>query len=240
MSTFSTTNSDGEDGEPPVRCIALPETTPFHSMHGAVLDILPQMIWTMRRNGKNEYFNSAWREYTGIRPEEMPLENWMHWVHSDDQPDISIRWTQSYKAGAPFVGECRFRHRSGDHRWFRVEVRVQLDNRRKVVRWIGSCTDIQEQRARQQALEESTTLQRDMLDISVDCIKVINPDGSLTTMNKSGCLALGVSKDSGFGMRWLNLLPKEVHKRGGRALAMARQGKNARFPGLSQLPGQKP
>ncbi|QHN04293.1 EAL domain-containing protein [Granulicella sp. WH15] len=205
-----------------------------------VLDLLSEMIWTMRPDGSSEYFNRRWNDYTGSKAGEPGLGNWLNWVHPDDYCEVLSRWTQSNETDSPFVCECRLRHRSGDHRWFLVQARAQHNEYREVIRWLGSCTDIQELRARQQALEENTRLQRDMLDISVDCIKVINPDGSLAAMNKSGCVALGVSEDSGFGMRWLNLLPKEVHNRGGRALAMARQGKNARFPGLSQLPGQKP
>lgn len=246
---FSIPPSDSGEAVPLVRCTALPASKTFHDTYEpdnpishaeVVLDLLPQMIWTMCPNGKNKYFNSAWREYTAMRPKDISLENWLHWVHSDDQPDMSIGWTQSYEAGVSFVGECRLRNRSGDYRWFLIEVRVQLDDRSKVIGWVGSCTNIHEQRVRQQILEENIRLQRDMLDISVDCIKVIGSNGSLITMNKSGCVALGVSESSGFGMRWLNLLPKEVHHRGRRALAIARQGKNARFPGMSQLPGQRP
>ncbi len=34
-----------------------------------------------------------------------------------------------------------------------------------------------------------------MLDISVDCIKVLNTDGTVCHMNKSGCVALGVPEN---------------------------------------------
>ena len=61
-----------------------------------------------------------------------------------------------------------------------------------------------------------------------------------TYMNKSGCDALGVAADSGFGMRWLNLLPPSIRQRGKRALRAAASGKNARFSGMSEVPNQKP
>lgn len=76
-------------------------------------------------------------------------------------------------------------------------------------------------------------LQRAMLDATPDCIKVVATDGKLLTMNKAGCLALGVPEDSGFGMPWLSLLPAEVHSLGQEALSDAVQGQNARFPGKS-------
>lgn len=80
-----------------------------------------------------------------------------------------------------------------------------------------------------------------MLDSSVDCIKLIDLDGRLLQMNKPGCLALGVPVDeTKFGMKWLELLPKDVHPRGRRALAAARKGKKASFSGRSEIPGCPP
>lgn len=76
-------------------------------------------------------------------------------------------------------------------------------------------------------------LQKAMLDATPDCIKIVATDGKLLTMNKAGCLALGVSEDSEFGMPWLSLLPAEVHSLGQEALNDAVQGQTARFPGKS-------
>ncbi|MFX6555806.1 PAS domain-containing protein, partial [Acinetobacter baumannii] len=60
-------------------------------------------------------------------------------------------------------------------------------------------------------------------------------------MNKSGCLALGVPvNEKKFGMRWLDLLPSHIRKRGRVALKKALEGKVARFAGMSCLPHQDP
>ena len=75
--------------------------------------------------------------------------------------------------------------------------------------------------------------QKAMLDATPDCIKVVSTDGTLLTMNRAGCQALGVPEDSEFGMPWLPLLPDEVHALGLEALREANEGRNARFPGKS-------
>lgn len=81
-------------------------------------------------------------------------------------------------------------------------------------------------------------LHESMLDASVDCIKVINVDGSLRHMNRSGCMALGLpAEEQAFGMPWLELLPAEFRARGRRALARAVAGRSARFSGKSVLAG---
>ena len=84
-----------------------------------------------------------------------------------------------------------------------------------------------------------TQVRQSMLDASVDCIKVVNIDGSLRHMNRSGCLALGVApEEQAFGMPWLDLLPAEIRGRGRRALARAVGGQHARFSGKSVVEGQ--
>lgn len=82
------------------------------------------------------------------------------------------------------------------------------------------------------------SVERAMLDASPDCIKVISLDGNVIALNKAGCLALGVPAGSPFGMPWLPLLPASVHAAGAEAIAAARQGRNARFPGLSEQAGE--
>lgn len=76
-------------------------------------------------------------------------------------------------------------------------------------------------------------MQKAMLDSTPDCIKILSPDGRLLIMNKAGCLALNVPEDSGFGMPWLPLLPKEIYEPGLEALEKAASGQPARFPGKS-------
>ncbi|MEN5083751.1 PAS domain-containing protein [Bosea sp. TWI1241] len=78
---------------------------------------------------------------------------------------------------------------------------------------------------------------RDMLDVTLDCIKVLSPEGVLINMNRAGCQALGVPEDSGFGMEWLPLLPDSVRAAGDVALREAAQGRVSRFTGYSLMDG---
>ena len=75
-----------------------------------------------------------------------------------------------------------------------------------------------------------------MLNVSIDCIELIDLDGNLQHLNRAGCLALGVPEDSGFGMPWLPLLAEDVREAGEQALARARAGASARFAGRSVTP----
>ena len=84
---------------------------------------------------------------------------------------------------------------------------------------------------------EKIALLTDMLNVSVDCIKVINTDGCLIFMNRSGCEALGISIDEKeFGMDWIALLPESFHRKGRAALKKAAEGECSGFRGMSIMP----
>lgn len=78
--------------------------------------------------------------------------------------------------------------------------------------------------------------QQKIFDATPDCIKVLSLDGRILMMNKAGCLALGIPRDSEFGMLWLPLLCEDVRELGHAALQKAVTGETARFPGRSGSP----
>lgn len=197
-----------------------------------VLDELPHMVW-MHQDGQ-QHGNLAWRDYTGGH---IP-QDWLELIHPEDQPLACQQWQQSAEAHSAFESQLRLRRHDGHYRWVLVLCRHPSQNAQAPR--LLSFTDIHERVLRQATLHESSMLQTRMLDVSVDCIKILRPDGSLKHMNRSGCVALGVPEhETEFGMKWLDLLPAEIRPRGMRALQAARQGKNARFAGMS-LAGGKP
>lgn len=99
-------------------------------------------------------------------------------------------------------------------------------------------TDIEALQRREAELERREAALRDMLDVSVDCIKVIGLDGNLLHVNRAGCEALGIASRPMPVVPWLSLLPEDVRRDGEAALAVARNGVAARFPGRSVSPEQ--
>ena len=206
-----------------------------HLLHIA-LNALPHLVWTSDASGANQWGNAAWHEFTGQRA----AQDWLAYVHTEDCSGTKQIWNQSLRSGHVFQAECRIQHHSGNYRWLLLEGRFQKDEMNEAGRWYFSGTDIHHRVVAQQELQRSAGMQKDMLDVSVDCIKTLRTDGTLIHMNHSGCEALGVSPDSGFGQMWLPLLPEEVRSKGQKALQQAIQGKNARFAGMSIVNGQTP
>ena len=202
-------------------------------MHRAV-DALPCLVWVGCDSSEHSgWANAAWRDYTG-----MESTNWLHAVHPENAERMQRLWDEALERKVGFQEEVRLRDRDGNFRWFLVAALFrELPGEAKPQAYL-SATDVHERILARQSLIRNLGMQEKMLDASVDCIKIVNPDGTLAHMNLSGCKALGVSPDSGFGMKWLELLPPEIHAAGLRAFRQALRGSNARFSGKSVVPGK--
>lgn len=211
-----------------------------HSVNSqwTLFDLLPQMICICSDDGEVGYFNSIWRQYSGIELHE-DSAGWLKFLHPDDREHAYSLWNQSLKTSTTLEKDCRIRNHSGEYRWFLLQANYQYNPALGGYYWYLSCTDVHERVLEQRALSDGLRAHTDMLDVSVDCIKIVRPNGTVSHMNKSGCIALlGKEREKNFGMKWLDLLPSEVRDKGQRAITNATKGKNARFAGMS-ISGEK-
>jgi len=111
-----------------------------------VLDSAPQKIFTAKPNGDVDYFNPQWTEFTGLSFEQIKDWGWTKFIHPDDVEENVRVWQRSIDTGAPFHFEHRFRRADGEYRWHLSRAVPLWDAEDKVVMWVGSNTDIHEQR----------------------------------------------------------------------------------------------
>jgi formate hydrogenlyase transcriptional activator len=92
---------------------------------------------------------------------------------------------------------------------------------------------LQESAATQEALRLSEEFTRRILDSSLDCIKVLDLDGRLLSMNEGGMRALDICDFAPFcGSQWPDLWPAESQAIVRRAVETARSGGIDRFAGF--------
>ena len=110
----------------------------------AIANSIDPMVWTTLSNGYHDYYNQRWYDYTGVPPGSTDGEGWNGLFHPDDQANAWQRWRESLASGKPYEIEYRLRHHSGDYRWVLGRAQPQRDSEGSIVRWFGTCTDIQE------------------------------------------------------------------------------------------------
>jgi PAS domain S-box-containing protein len=114
-------------------------------------DAMPQMVWSTRPDGFHDYYNGRWYDFTGVPEGTTDGEGWNGMFHPDDQERARARWRHSLESGEPYEIEYRLRHHSGQYRWTLGRALPIRDADGRIIRWMGTCTDIHEQR---QMMEE--------------------------------------------------------------------------------------
>lgn len=164
-------------------------------------DAMPQLVWTAHADGTLEYFNRRWVEYTGLTLDRLREKGAdLGVVHPDELSETWDRWNAALATTTPYEMEYRLR-RAGDatYRWFLSRAAPIFDATGRVFRWIGTATDIDEQRRARDSLAfivdasrvfasapDVETICRALADVSIGhfadwCFVVLVRDGRTAT-----------------------------------------------------------
>jgi PAS domain S-box-containing protein len=116
-------------------------------------ETIPIMVWTATPDGKQNFFNQYFIDYTGLSFEELKDDGMLKIIFPDDlEKDLRL-WQHSLKTGDDFNMEKRIRHHDGSYRWHISHGIAQKDMYGNVTGWIGSNTEIEEQKKFAEELE---------------------------------------------------------------------------------------
>lgn len=114
---------------------------------------MPQFVWTGDSDGNLNYFNQAVYQYSGLSAEDAADGRWIQIVHSEDREENIRLWKHSVATGENFIFEHRFRRADGEYRWQLSRAIPQRDAQGVIQQWIGTSTDIQDQKDVEEKLE---------------------------------------------------------------------------------------
>ena len=117
-------------------------------------DAMPEIIWTADPNGMDDFFNQRCFDYTGLTLKQLRGASWHEIIHPDDLEGCLAKWTSALQTGDPYDVEYRLRGKDGGFRWFLGRANPVRDAKGEVVKWFGTCTDIESQKQNQQVLEQ--------------------------------------------------------------------------------------
>lgn len=120
-----------------------------------VIDTIPTLAWCNRPDGPNEFLNKAWHEYTGLSPEVSHGWGWQAAFHPEDLPPLMKRWQELLISEEPGEIESRLRRHDGVYRWFLIRVEPFREETGAITRWYGTCTDIEDRKRVEEALQRS-------------------------------------------------------------------------------------
>ncbi|MBI2722419.1 MAG: PAS domain-containing protein [Bacteroidetes bacterium] len=131
-----------------------------------LLQTLPQITWTNLPNGEVNFFNDNWYAYTGLTIDESKGDKWQAVIHPDDLAKMTKDFEHALKTGEVFVSEHREKRYDGEYRWHLSRANPIKNEQGEITLWVGTATDIHEQKTIAEKLEKLVSQRTQQLERS--------------------------------------------------------------------------
>jgi PAS domain S-box-containing protein len=167
-----------------------------------VIDSLPDMVWATEPDGRAEFFNHRWCEYSGLPLQEAIGFGWQSALHPEDRPQLLECCRTSLESGQPKECEARLRRHDGVYRWFMFRTSPMRDASGSIIRWLASSTDIEDRKRAQDALAASERDLRSIVDTIPTSAWTARPDGACDFLNQRWLDYAGMTAEQALGWGW--------------------------------------
>ena len=127
------------------------------SRYRFLANAIPVQVWAATPDGALDFVSDRTAEYFGKSAREVIGEQWLTVLHPDDIAPTLERWKESLETGRPY--ETEFRLWSAAHeayRWHLTRATPQRDDSGRVVRWLGTNTEIEDRKQAEAELKRLT------------------------------------------------------------------------------------
>jgi PAS domain S-box-containing protein len=125
------------------------------------------MIWTAQPDGVIDYINQSWLKYSGQSWEEALNGSLAAVVYPDDLAQCLAEWNKSLQTAQPYQTEYRLRRADGSYRWHLARALPVRDDTGRIISWVGSCTDIDDQKRAEARLDFQASVLSQVNDVII-------------------------------------------------------------------------
>ncbi|MCJ8165495.1 PAS domain-containing protein [Pontibacter sp. E15-1] len=179
-----------------------------------LLESLPLMTWTAQPNGRIDYGNQSWHTYTGTSHQDLADYNISHLLHPDDAATTLQAWDEALAQGQTFVTECRWKSAlDGLYRWFLVRAVPIRDEQDQITHWIGTQTDIENQKQMLLAMQEINERFQFLAESIPQIVWSARPSGDADYVNQRWYDYSGMSAQQTQEQGWLPAIHPDYRQR---------------------------
>lgn len=156
-----------------------------------LVDSMPQKITNADVNGNLLFFNKQWIDDTGFSLAELKGGAWQKVLHPDDLETTLNAWNHSVNTGDILDLECRLLNKEGSYKWHLSRAVPIKNEYEKITMWVGSNTDIHEQKEQKNHLEKAVRERTKELEFTNQVLVCQNEEKenrTLDLVNLSGSL----------------------------------------------------
>ncbi len=121
----------------------------------AIINTIPTTAWTSRPDGYCDFLNQVWLDYAGLSAEQAQGWGWAEAIHPEDRKGLVEEWQSCLASGTPVDTEARIRRFDGSHRWFLIRANPLRSESGDILKWYGTCTDIEDRKQTEEALSRA-------------------------------------------------------------------------------------
>jgi PAS domain S-box-containing protein len=206
--TISRTPHPGAEGLPPQdRVLGEPDAE-------LIAESIPHIVWTASPDGATTYFNRQGTDYTGCPREANYDWDWVALVHPDDAGLAQRAWARATTTGTEFLLEYRIRRFDGAFRWHSCRALPLRTAAGEVHLWIGTATDIEDQKQLELSLRrsereaiEGLTLLRSIEAATPVGFKLVDRDLRIVRINQRLADVTGRSVEEHLGRTVAEVVP---------------------------------
>jgi len=174
---------------------------------------IPHMVWTATPDGKKNLFNKYFLDYTGLSFEELKDDGWQKIIFPDDLERELAQWNHTLKTGEDFRIEKRIRQHDGAYGWHLSHSIAQKDKQGNIIGWIGTNTDIDEQKLAEEKIRASEAKFRTLSETIPIMVWTATPDGKKNFFNKYFLDYTGKTFEEAKGDGWhKHIFPDDLEK----------------------------
>ncbi len=167
---------------------------------------ISQLAWMADEKGYIVWYNDRWFSYTGTTSEEMAGWGWQKVLHPEHVQRVVDKISRCFRTGEIWEDTFPLRGRDRIYRLFLSRAVPIRDAKGKVLRWLGTNTDISES-------EESGAKYRGLLEAAPDAMVVVNQAGEIVLLNVHAEKRFGYRRDELIGQQVKNIIPEGFAER---------------------------
>jgi PAS domain S-box-containing protein len=150
----------------------------------SIIDMIPTLAWSAGPDGSASFLNHPWLDYTGLSEEKALDWGWKATIHPDDVQQLEENWRSSMASGMPVEAEARMRRFDGAYRWFLHRANPLRDESEKIIKWYGTCIDIEDRKRVEEGLRASELSWRQIVDNIPGLVATMGPMGEVEFLNR--------------------------------------------------------
>jgi PAS domain S-box-containing protein len=137
-------------------------------------NLIPDIIWTASATGQFDYVNDRFASYFNMDCSYLAAQTLLELVYPDDARKFLRAWTNAIRSGNDLVIQVRLLNQFSNYEWHLIRSIAHKGDDGAVLKWFGSCTNINEQVMALQRKDEFIQIASHELKTPITSLKAYN------------------------------------------------------------------